>query len=343
MSVKQIIYAAVPSGEVKDDGSTFKSTTVDLDPKTVNLDGGVLLKVLELSVDPYLRGRMRDESIKSYSPPLAVGKPMTSIGIARVERSEADKFKEGSLVMCYAMSWQEYYVVPAAELGSIIPIKRNDNVELSVYLSARGMPGRTAYTSFYDIGQPKKGESIFVTAASGAVGQLVVQLAKLEGLYVIATAGSDEKLEFVKSLGADQTFNYKTADVDAELKKYGKPIDIMYDNVGGALLDAFLVNAANFARIIACGAISGYNGNHTPLKNAWQFVPRRLMMRGFIQGDYGPEWTERFQRDMGAHLDAGRIKTKEWVVDGLESGPRAFVDMMAGKNFGKSVIRVAKL
>jgi len=328
--------------QVKDDGSTFKKTEIEID-ENASLDGGILLKPLELSVDPYLRGRMRDESVKSYSPPLAAGKAMTSIGLARVERSESDKFKQGSLVMHYTMPWQELYVVDASTLGSLVPIQKNDSIDLSVYLSALGMPGRTAYTSFYDIGQPKKGESIFVTAASGAVGQLVVQLAKIEGLRIIACAGSDEKCEFVKSLAPDATvFNYKTSDVADELKKFGL-VDIMYDNVGGPQLDAFMVNAANFARIIACGAISGYNGESYPLKNATQIVPRRLAIRGFIQGDYGQEWTERFRRDMGAHLAEGRIKTKEWVVEGLENGPKAFVDMMAGLNHGKTVIRVAKI
>jgi len=344
MKVQQIMYATVPRGEVKDDGSTFKRTEIELDDKA-SLNGGVLLKVLELSVDPYLRGRMRDESVKSYSPPLPAGQAMSSIGVALVLRSETDKFKEGDLVIGGLMPWQEVVVISGDGLALLRTVDKNPSTELSVYLSALGMPGRTAYTSFYDIGQPKKGESIFVTAASGAVGQLIVQLAKIEGMRVIACAGSDEKCEFVKSLGADRVFNYKTSSVEDELRSFsdGSGINVMYDNVGGPQLDAFMVNAANFARIVACGAISGYNGESYPLKNATQIVPRRLAIRGFIQGDYGQEWTERFRRDMGAHLAEGRIKTKEWVVEGLENGPKAFVDMMAGRNHGKTVIRVAKM
>merc|ERR1711974_402370 len=207
-----------------------------------------------------MRGKMREAGTKSYSPPFPIDQPMTSLALAKVLKSKNDKFKEGDIVrLGDAMS--EYAVVPEAYLGMAVVINNQHNIDIAHYIGALGMPGLIAYSSFYDIGKPKKGETIFISAASGAVGQLVGQLAKHEGLKVIGSVGDDKKKDYITNdLGFDGAFNYKNekpADALARLAPNG--VDIYYENVGGEHLEAAINAMNNFGRIIACGMISQYN------------------------------------------------------------------------------------
>lgn len=208
------------------------------------------------------------------------------------------------------------------------------------------MPGLTAYSSYYEIGQPKKGETIFISAASGAVGQLVGQLAKKDGLYVVGSAGTDAKVKFLKELGFDDAFNYKTEDPFQALPKYcPKGIDIYFENVGGTTLEAAMLTANNFARIIACGMISQYNTkDYYGVKGLMQCVSKRLTIRGFIVGDpdFGPKYGKEFMTNMPKWLSSGEVKYQEDIADGLESAPDKFIGMLKGENFGKTMVRIGK-
>lgn len=208
------------------------------------------------------------------------------------------------------------------------------------------MPGLTAYSSYYEIGNPKKGETIFISAASGAVGQLVGQLAKKDGLYVVGSAGTDAKVKYLKEIGFDAAFNYKTEDPFKALPKYcPKGIDIYYENVGGVTLEAVLGNANDFGRIIACGMISQYNTkDYYGVKGLMLVVAKRLLIRGFIVGDkdFGPKYQAEFAENMPKWLASGEIKYQEDIADGLEAAPAKFIGMLKGENFGKTMVRIGK-
>ncbi|TFY64903.1 hypothetical protein EVJ58_g2313 [Rhodofomes roseus] len=224
------------------------SQTIDLE--TVPLNGGFLVKTLVLSIDPYMRGRMREPHVKSYTPPFILGQPITNLAVGRVLRSEHSAVKAGDHVYGY-FPFQEYVVFPSpAHLGDVFRVLENkEGLPWSVYVGVGGMPGATAHHAWHEFANAKPGETAFVTAAAGPVGATVVQLAKTAGLKVIASAGSEEKVAFVKSLGADVVFNYKTEDTKAILEREGG-IDIYWDNVGGQTLEAALDAAHKFARFI---------------------------------------------------------------------------------------------
>ena len=261
---KTLVFAAVPdalpvAGEhlVIEDRGPF-------DPATPPPPGGLTLSVLYTSFDPYQRGRMRPAHVKSYSPAFELGGPITNDSVARVVKSDAEGFKEGDLIVAH-LPTAEWAVLTAEQVKS--QVKRKIDVEkmpkelssnLGLFLGPLGMPGLTAWSSLYEIGQPKKGETIFISSAAGAVGQVVGQVAKKEGLRVIGSVGSDEKAKFVlEELGFDGVFNYKTEKAKDALKRLApEGLDIYYDNVGGEQLEAALNAMKPFGRIVACGMVS---------------------------------------------------------------------------------------
>ncbi|KAI0719028.1 NAD-P-binding protein [Fomitopsis betulina] len=316
------------------------SQTIDLD--TVPLNGGFLIKTLVLSIDPYMRGKMRDPSVKSYSPPYVIGQPFVNFGVGLVLRSEHSAVKAGDHVYG-VIPFQEYTVVAEpAQLGPTVfrVLENKEGLPWSVYVGVCGMPGATAHHAWLEFANAKPGETAFVTAAAGPVGATVVQIAKAAGLKVIASAGSDAKLAFVRSLGADVVFNYKTEDTRAVLEHEGG-IDVFWDNVGGATFEAALDVAHGQARFIECGMISAYNAEPYGVKNLMQIVAKEVRVSGFIVGNLYHKYREQFYNEFPAAVAAGTIKYSEDISHGLESVGEAIVAVQKGTNNGKKIIVVA--
>jgi hypothetical protein len=318
-----------PSGMPTHDN--FELKTIELPPLA---DGQVRVRNLWLSVDPYMRGRMND--VKSYVPPFQIGEPMDGGAIGEVVESKVEGLSPGDLVQ-HMSGWRDEAVVPSRtaqklpDLGA--PPER--------FLGVLGVTGATAYFGLLDAAQAKQGDIVFVSAAAGAVGSVVVQIAKAKGMTVIASAGGAEKCEFVRSLGADQVVDYKAAPIIKELRAAApEGIDVYFDNVGGDHLDAAFALARNNARFAICGMIEGYN-DPTPM--SFRFIQRiisaRIQLKGFIVFDYFPRMAE-FYRDMGAWLASGAVKSRETVVDGLENAPDAFLGLFKGENMGKMLVRL---
>jgi len=220
-------------------------------------------------------------------------------------------------------------------------LKNEENLPWAAYVGVIGMPGQTAWVGWKEYAAPQKGDVVFVTTGAGPVGSFVIQLAKLDGLKVIASAGSDEKVEFIKSIGADVAFNYKTTSTWDVLKKEG-PINIYWDNVGGETLDAALFNAAKGARFLECGMISQYNSAPYALQNLMHIVRSELHLHGFVVGTHLPKYREEFYREVPAKIARGEIKYIEDAKKGLEWAGHAILDVQQGKNHGKSVVIVAE-
>ncbi|KAL7109547.1 hypothetical protein ACP275_06G182000 [Erythranthe tilingii] len=298
-----------------------------------------LVKNLYLSCDPYMRGRMRDFH-GSYIPPFLPGSVIEGFGVSKVIDSDNPNFKPGDIVSGFT-GWEEYTLIHKPEqLRKVEP----DNMPLSYFIGLLGMPGFTAYAGFYEVCAPKKNEYVFVSAASGAVGQLVGQLAKLHGCYVVGSAGSSQKVDLLKhKLGFDEAFNYKEEpDLDAALKRYfPQGIDIYFENVGGSMLEAVLVNMRIHGRIAVCGMVSQQGvSDEKGIKNLFNLISKRIRMQGFLQHDYlhlFPSFLEK----VGALYKEGKITYLEDINEGLESGPSAFAGLFTGKNIGKQVICVA--
>lgn len=315
--------------------SNFEFVTENLQP-TLN-EGEILLETTYVSVDPYLRGRMSDA--KSYVPPFELNKPIQSGVIAKVIASKNEKFSIGDFVSGM-LAWKTQQVSTGAGLLKIDGSK----VPLSAYLGVLGMTGLTAYLGLHEIGKPKAGETIVVSGAAGAVGSIVGQIAKLLGLHVIGIAGTDEKIDMLKSsFGFDAGINYNTTtDINAAIKKAApNGVDIYFDNVGGAISDAVLFNINRFARIIICGAISVYNETETPKSVSVQpfLVKNSALMQGFIVSNYADKFPEAIQHLAGWLADE-KLKYTETVVEGFENIPTAFIDLFKGKNKGKMIVKI---
>ena len=297
-------------------------------------DGQVRVRNLWLSVDPYMRGRMND--VKSYVPPFQLDQPMDGGSIGEVVESKAEGFAPGDLVQHMA-GWRDEAVVPARtaqklpDLGA--PPER--------FLGVLGVTGMTAYFGLLDAARAKEGDVVFVSAAAGAVGSVVVQIAKAKGMTAIGSAGGAEKCDFVRSLGADEVIDYKAGPILKGLRSAAPDgIDVYFDNVGGDHLDAAFATARNNARFAICGMIEGYN-DPTPM--AFRFIQRiisaRIQLKGFIVFDYFPRMAE-FYRDMGEWLTSGAVKSRETIVDGLENTADAFLGLFKGENVGKMLVRL---
>ncbi len=288
-----------------------------------------------LSVDPYMRGRMND--VKSYVPPFELGKAMQGGAVGEVIESADDAFKSGDMVLHMA-GWRDEAVVPAAQVQKLPAL----DVPPQAFLGQLGMPGMTGYFGLLAVAEAKPGDTVFVSAAAGAVGSTVVQVAKAKGMTVIGSAGGAEKCAWVKSLGADAVIDYK-GDVPV-VKALGeaapKGIDVYFDNVGGDHLDAALAHARLHARFAICGMIDVYNsGAATQLRYLARLIGNRVQIRGFIVSDFMDRAPE-FYKDMGAMLSQGTLQRQETVREGLDAMPDAFLGLFSGGNTGKMLVKV---
>ena len=297
-------------------------------------EGMIRVRNLWLSVDPYMRGRMRD--VKSYVPPFAVGEPMDGGAIGEVVESNAEGLSPGDLVQHMA-GWRDEAVISARTANKLPDL----GAAPELFLGVLGVTGITAYFGLLDAGKAKEGDIVFVSAAAGAVGSTVVQMAKARGMTVIASAGGAEKCDFVRSLGADQVIDYKAAPILKSLAAAAPDgIDVYFDNVGGDHLDAALAMARNNARFAICGMIEGYNSAEpTTLRFIMRIIAARIALKGFIVFDYFPRMAE-FYSEMGPWVASGTVKSRETIVDGLEKTPEAFLGLFEGANVGKMLVRL---
>jgi NADPH-dependent curcumin reductase CurA len=287
-----------------------------------------------LSVDPYMRGRMND--VKSYVPPFQLGQPMDGGAIGEVVESKSEGFAPGDLVQHMA-GWRDEAVIDARTANKL----PNLGAAPELFLGVLGVTGLTAYFGLLDAASAKEGDIVFVSAAAGAVGSVVVQIAKAKGMRVIGSAGGPEKCDFVRSLGADEVIDYKAGPILKGLAAAApEGIDVYFDNVGGDHLDAAFALARQNARFAICGMIEGYNDTTPP---SFRFIMRTIAMRirlkGFIVFDYFPRMAE-FYAEMAPWVANGTVKSRETVVDGLETMPDAFRGLFSGANTGKMLIRL---
>jgi NADPH-dependent curcumin reductase CurA len=312
----------------------FEVVTVPLSEPT---EGEVLVQNIFMSVDPYMRGRMSER--ESYIPPFPLGEALEGGCVGRVVRSVGGRFREGDLVLSM-LGWREYYVSDGTGLIGIDP----SLAPIQAYLGTLGMPGLTAYVGLLDVGQPQEGDTVLVSAASGAVGAVVCQIAKIKGCRVVGSAGSDAKVAWLlEQAGLDAAFNYKkVSDLAAEIASCCGGVDIYFDNVGGSHLVAALDQMKPCGRIVLCGMISQYNATRPPRGpgNLILAIMKRLTLRGFIVTDHLHRQQE-FLSDMSRWIAEGKIAWKETIVEGIDSAPRAFLGLFSGDNLGKMLVKLA--
>ncbi|GAA96675.1 uncharacterized protein L969DRAFT_20021 [Mixia osmundae IAM 14324] len=330
-------------------GKHLKLVDGQIDLDNVPLNGGALAKVHWLSPDPYIKQRMRPPTVKSYVPMFEIGQAVEGHAIVEILRSEHSSVKKDDMLFASGVPWSEYAVLPARGLQSSVVLNANDMPKLprySAWLSACGMPAMTAFTGMEVFSKAKSGEKLFVTAASGAVGQMVCQWSKKQGLFVIASAGSDDKVAYLRDvLKVDHAFNYRTANVLDELKKHG-PIDIFFDNTGGSDIDAFFETAADFARHLVCGAISQYSkaaADQHGIRNWFYVITKKLTIRGFVYSDDFAKVKERFYHQEWAQWVAdGEIKYVEDESVGIENLEQAFISLFSSRaGSGKVIVKIA--
>jgi NADPH-dependent curcumin reductase CurA len=298
-------------------------------------DGMVRVKNRWLSVDPYMRGRMND--VKSYVPPFALDAPMEGGAIGEVVESDDPGFAPGDMVL-HMGGWRDEAVAPAQALNKLPPIP---GVEPQAFLGNLGLTGGTAYFGLLEAASAKEGDIVFVSAAAGAVGSAVVQIAKAKGMSVIGSAGGGDKCGFVRSLGADAVIDYKAGSVLKQLAEAApKGIDVYFDNVGGDHLDAALAVARKDARFAICGMIEGYNeAQPTCLKFIMRIIAMRIRLQGFIYTDYMSKMGD-FYREMGGWLASGQVKSRDTVVEGLDHTLDAVLGLFKGANTGKMLVKL---
>lgn len=300
--------------------------------------GQVLVENRYMSVDPYMRGRMRAEGV--YAAPYPLNAPLYGGAVGEVLESGDENLQPGDIVLSQG-AWQDRLLTRASRVQRLEPF---DPERISLYLGTLGMPGMTAYVGLNRFGEPKEGETVFVSAASGAVGANVCQIAKMKGCRVVGSVGSDAKAEYLKAeCGVDETINYRTCGDLTEALRAAAPdgVDVYFENVGGEHLQAAL-NAMNpFGRIAACGMISTYN-DAEPVpgpNNLMLIVGKKVRINGFIVFDHN-DMREDFLRDMSGWIESGRIRARETVVEGLENAVDAFLALFSGDNFGKMVVKL---
>jgi len=329
---RQILLKSRPQGAPSLDN--FELTEAPI-PKPG--EGELLMRTRYLSLDPYMRGRMSDA--KSYAKPAAVGAPMVGGTVGEVVTSRHPNYAAGDIVLGYG-GWQDYALSSGAGLRKLDPAA----APVSTALGVLGMPGMTAYVGLLEIGQPKPGETVVVAAASGAVGSVVGQIAKIKGCRAVGIAGGAEKCRFVTGeLGFDACVDHRAADFARQLEAAcPKGIDVYFENVGGAVQQTVWPLLNDFARIPVCGLIAQYNAaSPMPGPDMFSVLRKRLLLRGFIVWDFAAKQDD-FLRDVGEWVRSGRLKYREDVVEGLEQAPAAFLGLLQGKNFGKLLVRVAK-
>jgi NADPH-dependent curcumin reductase CurA len=333
---KRILLAARPVGEPKE--SDFCIEEMPL-PRPGARE--MLLRTLWLSLDPYMRGRMSDAP--SYAAPVAIGQVMEGRTVSEVVASSCDGFAEGDIVLS-PHGWQSHAVSDGKGVRKIDPAL----APVSTALGVLGMPGMTAYTGLLDIGRPQPGETVVVSAASGAVGSLVGQIAGVKGARAVGIAGGPAKCRYaVEELGFDACVDHRAGDLLVRLKaECPKGIDVYFENVGGTVFEAVFPLLNNFARVPVCGQIASYNLTEMPAGSLQTsallraVLTKRLTLRGFIVTDFSARQGD-FLRDVSGWLHEGRVKYREDVVEGIEKAPRALIGLLRGENFGKMLVRVA--
>ncbi|MDO8703825.1 MAG: NADP-dependent oxidoreductase [Sulfuricaulis sp.] len=325
----QVLLANRPQGPVAESNFSIVET-----PLPVPGAGQVLVRNHYLSLDPYMRGRMTDA--KSYAKPMDLGEVMVGDTVGEVVTSNHPGFKPGNKVAGY-LGWQTYGVAAGADLHVVDDSK----VPLSSYLGVLGMPGATAWVGLMDICEPKAGETVVVTAASGAVGSIAAQLAKIHGAHVVGVAGGVEKCRFVvDEMGLDACVDYKAGRLAPDIKAATpRGVDCLFENVGGEIFDLLLGRMNAFGRIAVCGMISQYNGEGYGMKKMLSVVLNRLKMQGYVVNDYKDRWPLA-HKELHEHLAAGRIKYRESVAHGLRSAPTALIGLLKGENFGKQLVKL---
>jgi len=305
-------------------------------PRPSLADGEVLVKNLWLSLDPYMRGRI--SSVKSYAKGVEIGEVMQGQTVGEVVESSVPGFSPGEKVLTQ-LGWQLYGCAKASELTKV----EGTRAPLSYYLGCLGMPGMTAYFGMKEIGQPKAGETVVVSAASGAVGSVVGQLAKIAGCRAVGIAGGKTKCDYVvNELGMDACIDYKAGNLYRDLREAcPKGVDVYFENVGGETLDTVLRIMNPFSRIIVCGLISDYNATEPyALKNIRSVLVNRIRMQGMIVFDWKDRYGEAL-KVLAGHMAQGKLKTRESVLEGIENAPRGLIGLLKGENFGKQLVKLA--
>ena len=326
---KRLVLASRPKGTVSPDNFRLEEVQAP-----ALKDGEVLIRNHYLSLDPYMRMRMED--VKSYAAPQALGETMIGGTVGEIVESKNPKFAVGDKVQGM-LGWSEMGVSDGVMLRKL----DTTQVPLSAYLGSVGMPGMTAWYGLTQIMQPKEGETIVVSAASGAVGSVVGQLAKQRGCRAVGIAGGKEKCDYVvNELGFDACVDYKAGNLVEDLARATpNGIDAVFENVGGKIFDECVARMNPFGRIALCGLIAGYDGEPMSLNNVRNFLTMRLTMRGFIVSEHMDLWPQGL-KELGTLVATGKLKFRESVAQGLEAAPEAFIGMLKGKNFGKQLVKL---
>jgi NADPH-dependent curcumin reductase CurA len=333
---RRFVLASRPEGE-----PTPENFRLETGPVPEPGEGQVLLRTLWMSLDPYMRGRM--SAAKSYAKPVEIGQVMEAGTVGEVVASKNPKFQVGDVVLA-ASGWQDYAISDGAGLRKLDP----NDAPVQTALGVLGMPGLTAYAGLAEIGQPKAGETVAVAAATGPVGSLVGQIAKMRGARAVGIAGGPDKCRaLIEEFGFDAAIDHRAPDFAEQLARAcPNGIDVYFENVGGAVFDAVLPLLNDFARIPVCGLIAQYNATSLPEGPdripllMRQVLSKRLRIQGFIVWDFAHH-AKDFSREVGGWLKEGRIKYREDVVEGLENAPQAFIGLLKGRNFGKLLVKVA--
>ena len=340
ISNKRILLNSYPNGWVTEENFTNDSQPIPDIP-----DKGVLIRNLYMSVAPYMRGRMT--KTKSYIPPFQIGEPLQAGMVGEVYESRNPNFKRGEIVSGM-LNWEEYTLTNGLDLSGSKFRKIDPTIApLSYHLGILGMPGMTAWVGTKGICEAKSGETLFVSAASGAVGSVVGQIGKNLGLNVVGSAGSPEKCNYlVDELGFDQAIDYKTTTNPFKSVKKAAPdmIDVLFENVGGPMFEAAILNMNFMGRIALCGMIAEYNNKIKEMapgpKGLFTLIGRNIKMQGFIVFNY-PELCMEWLKIGSEWLRDGKLKYRETALEGIESAPTAFINMLKGKNFGKQIVKIS--
>jgi NADPH-dependent curcumin reductase CurA len=327
---REIRLVARPQGFVGEDLFEVAETPIP-DPS----DGQVLIRNAYFSVDPYMRPRMND--VRSYVAPFTLGEAMTGGAVGQVAASRNPRYAEGEWVL-HQLGWREWALSDGAALRRLDP----SAAPVSTALGVLGMPGLTAWYGLFVLGEPKEGETVFVSGAAGAVGSAAGQMARIAGCRVVGSAGSPEKLEWLRELGFDHVFDYREQHPHAALAALApEGIDVYFDNVGGEHLEAAIGALRTYGRIVACGSISRYN-DAAPSpgpRNMFMVVTKRLRIQGYIITDHFDRFGE-FAREAAEWVRDGRLRYRETIVEGIENAPRAFLGLFHGENIGKMLVKV---
>jgi NADPH-dependent curcumin reductase CurA len=329
MRNRQVLLASRPKGWVEE--SNFRMVEKEVPPVR---HGEVLTRVHYLSLDPYMRGRM--EESRSYAPPQKLDEVMLGGTVAEVVESSNPAYRVGDMVVGMA-GWQQYQVSDGKALRKV----DTGVIPASAYLGAVGMPGVTAWYGLTQIGKPRPGETVVVSAAAGAVGSVVGQLAKIMGCRAVGVAGGRAKCDYVvKELGLDACADHKAESFREDFQAAtASGVDVVFENVGGSVFDASLARMNPFGRVAVCGLIAGYNGQDISIRNVRSILVNRLLVQGFIVSEHMELWPQAL-KELAQHVVAKRIQYRETVAQGLESAPRAFIGLLKGENLGKQLVKL---